>query len=241
MKNAIIAGTAIYDIPGVNLKEEIIKTPYGKTTVFQGTDEYENLVFLPRHGIKHSTPPHNINYKANIKALEMIGTNNILAAYAVGSFNRKIKPLDLVLLSDFIDMTNGRPKTFYEGDGGNVEHTEMSMPYSEKLRSKLLDSCNKNKLPIHEKGVYVCTNGPRFETPAEIRMYGMAGADVVGMTGVPEVVLANELNIPFAALAFSINWAAGVEKTITVVEEGVEQVKQAIIKLFMQTFSSLEN
>lgn len=236
MRVAIIAGTGIYDIPGVELKKQLVETPYGQALVHLGQGSADHLVFLARHGPEHHTPPHKINYKANIKALQLLGVEKILAAFAVGSINPNIPPGGLVVLDDFLDFSSGRPLSFFDGGDSGVAHTEMSQPYCPALRAQLLNLAPEFDLKLHPRSVYVCTNGPRFETPAEIRMHGKLGGDVVGMTGVPEVTLARELNMHYAAVALSINWAAGVKPgAIEIVREGIAELRAKLLSLFIET------
>jgi len=235
MRVAIIAGTGIYDIPGITLKEQIVETPYGQALVHLGQGNADQLVFLTRHGPEHHTPPHRINYRANIKALQMLGVEKILATFAVGSISPDIPPGGLAALDDFLDFSSGRPLSFFDGGDSGLAHTELSQPYCPALRARLLNLAPEFGLKLHPRSVYVCTNGPRFETPAEIRMYGKFGGDVVGMTGVPEVTLARELNMHYAAAALSINWAAGVKPgAIEIVREGIGETRAQLLALFIE-------
>jgi 5'-methylthioadenosine phosphorylase len=235
MSVGIIAGTAIYNIPSIEMEERTILTAYGEATVLLGKGENRDLVFLPRHGPKHTTPPHKVNYRANIQALVDLGVKQVLAAYAVGSINRNIPPLGLVAVDDFLDFTKDRESTFFDGAGSPVKHIDMSTPFCPVLRSALLENAARMGLFIHPSGTYVCTNGPRLETPAEIRMYDKLGGDVVGMTAVPELVLAKERGLPFAAVCFSVNWAAGIEKDIQFVESGLNELSNRLLDLFIHT------
>lgn len=240
MESAIITGTGIYAIPGFELEQKQIDTPYGLAQVNIARKDGFELVYLARHGLDHTTPPHNINYRANLKALEMMGVKRVLATYAVGSINRQIPPMGLALLSDFLDFTNNRPLTFYEGGKSGLAHTSMDAPYCPAMRRKILELAARINLPIHPEAVYVATNGPRFETPAEIRMYGKLGGDVVGMTGVPEVVLARELNMHYAAIAYSINWAAGLETEMEFVSEKMQEIRQKLASLLVETLQAID-
>jgi 5'-methylthioadenosine phosphorylase len=235
MNVAIIAGTDIYSIPGLSLHPHTVATPYGQVQLFRAEKPHENLIFLPRHGPQHTMPPHRINYRANMKALAMLGVKSALAAYAVGSINPQITPRGLVALDDFLDFTTGRISTFFDGDDAGVAHTIMSPPYCPTLRQRLLEAAPAFNLDIRPTGVYICTNGPRFETPGEIRAYAQLGGDVVGMTGAQEATLARELGIHFAAVAISINWAAGVEPTLKIVSAGMEATRSALLSLFIHT------
>ncbi len=240
MPVAIIAGTAIYEIPGTILHEEIVETPYGAARVFRGQDEAEDLIFLARHGITHDTPPHKVNYRANIKALEILGAKRVLAANAVGSINRQIPPLGLALVTDFLDFTSNRESTFFDGGESGVKHVDMSITYCPGLNKRLLELTPGFDLELRPESVYVSTNGPRLESPAEIRMYEKLGGDVVGMTGIPEATLARELGLCYAAVAFSVNWAAGIEETIQFVgsSEDFDDLKANLLALFIETLKT---
>ena len=240
MVSAIITGTGIYEIPGFEFVQKQVDTPYGPAQVYMGQKDGFDLIFLARHGLDHTTPPHKINYRANIKALQMLGVKRVLATYAVGSINREILPMGLALLSDFLDFTNNRPLSFFDGGETGLAHTSMDVPYCPALGRKILELAPSFDLQIRSKAVYVATNGPRFETPAEIRMYDKLGGDLVGMTGVPEVVLARELNIHYAAVAFSINWAAGLQENLEFVSGAITEVQQKLVSLLVQTLQELE-
>jgi 5'-methylthioadenosine phosphorylase len=235
MESAIIAGTGIYEIPGFEFEERQVETPYGPAHVNIGRRDGFDLVFLGRHGLDHSIPPHKINYRANIKALQILGVKRILATCAVGSINREIPPQGLALLTDFLDFTSDRPRSFFDGGKSGLAHVNMDAPYCPGMGQKILEFAPAFDLKIHPRAVYVSTNGPRFETPAEIRMYDRLGGDVVGMTGVPEVVLARELNIHYAAVAYSINWAAGLEEKMGFVSGEMAEIRQRLTSLLVKT------
>ncbi len=240
MPAAIIAGTLVYEIHGMDLQEKIITTSYGEAVVYELKGARSDVLFLPRHGLKHDTPPHKINYRANLKALEQCGVKRILAVNAVGSINKEIAPLDLAVLSDFLDFTSNRESTFFDGGKLGVKHVDVSSPYCPYLRQTLLNVADEMKIPIHSEAVYACTNGPRLETPAEIRMYDQLGGDVVGMTGIPEAVLAKELEICYAAVAFSINWAAGFQESVefTTDTDGLQKMKINLLDLLLGVIAS---
>jgi 5'-methylthioadenosine phosphorylase len=240
MESAIITGTGIYEIPGFELEQKRMDTPYGSALVNIGRKDGFDLIFMARHGLDHTTPPHNINYRANIKALQMLGVKRVLATYAVGSINREIPPMGLALLSDFLDFTNNRPLSFFDGGKTGLAHTSMNVPYCPAMGQKILELAPSFNLQIRSKFVYVATNGPRFETPAEIRMYDKLGGDVVGMTGVPEVVLARELNMHYAAVAYSINWAAGLEENLEFVSGNMAEIRQKLASLLVRTLQELK-
>ena len=235
MPVAIIAGTAIYNLPSIAMEEKILQTAYGEALVLLGQGADQDLVFMPRHGPQHTTPPHKVNYRANIQALVDLGVRHVLAAYAVGSINRQIPPLGLVVLDDFLDFTSGREATFFDGGVNQVRHIDMSEPFCPQLRAKLLGKAGELGLTIAPTGTYVCTNGPRLESPAEIRMFEKLGGDVVGMTAVPELVLAKESELCFAAVGFSVNWAAGIEQKVQFVQHGLSDLSARLLDLFIQT------
>ena len=211
MTLAIIGGTGLEDLAGslVNKQQKMVATPYGEAPVTSGELGGSAVLFQPRHGETHATAPHNINYRANIQALQDAGATHIMAAAAVGSMQNEIKPGDFVVVDQFIDFTKNRAGT-YSGDGQPLYHTDMTEPYDSELRRLIMAAADAKGLPLHRGGTYVCTEGPRFETAAEIRMFQTLGGHVVGMTAVPEVVLAAELGIPYAALCVVTNYAAGM-------------------------------
>lgn len=232
MPQAIIGGTGFDQLSDVALEQMTVETPYGDVPLYVGRGEAAGLIFLPRHGPEHQMPPHSINYRANLMALHQLEVDRALATFAVGSLHREIPPGALVVVDQFLDFTQGRAGTFFDGEESGVVHTVMDRPYCPALREQLLAQAAANGLEVIPRGAYACTDGPRFETPAEVRMLAQLGGDVVGMTGVPEAPLARELGIHYAAVAISINWGAGLEKELTIVR-GLEAKRKAIIKLFI--------
>jgi 5'-methylthioadenosine phosphorylase len=235
MENAIITGTGIYQIPGFSFEQRVVETPYGQALVYVGQKDGFELAFLARHGVDHTTPPHKINYRANLKALKMLGVKRILATNAVGSIKREIPPMVLAVLTDFLDFTNGREFTYYDGGKSGLAHTNMDAVYCPALNAALRIFGPQFGLNLYPSAVYVATNGPRFETPAEIRMYARMGGDVVGMTGVPEATLAHELQMHYAAVAYSINWAAGLEEKMEFVSSKMADVRARLVDLLVRT------
>ena len=212
MHYALIGGTGVEKLVLTDKSAIRVDTPYGPVNMEAGRLGNVDMVFLRRHGQNHTVPPHAINYRGNIWALKEIGVKKILATGAVGSIVSEFKTGDLVLVDQFLDFTKNRPLTFYEGGEHGVLHVDVSEPYCPALRQEILVGAEKLGLKIHHGGVYVCTEGPRFETPAEIRMFRMLGGQVVGMTGVPEVVLARELGLCYASIALITNQAAGISE-----------------------------
>lgn len=219
MKVAILGGTGVYSIDGIETVEEFVETVYGEVIVKKGTGKWKDLYFISRHGSDHTIPPHKINYRANIKALTILGIERVFAIYAVGSITDKIFPGKFGIVTQFIDVTQGRINTFYEGGKTGLKHTPMDVPYCMDLRGKILAASKKRGFSMAKSGTYVCTNGPRFETPAEIKMYKIFGADYVGMTGATETALAREAGIHLAAVSYSINWAAGIKEDLEFISD----------------------
>ena len=206
----IIAGTGYYDLPGLLRREErAVDTRYGPASVLTGLWHSTPVAFVPRHGGDHSIPPSAINYRANIRALTDLGVEAIFAVNVVGSMIPESGPGAFVLVDDFLEFMTGRECTFFDAPG-EVRHTDVTEAYDPALRSVLGRAAAMEGIDLGSGATYVCTNGPRFETPAEIRMYTAMGGGVVGMTGYPEVVLACEAAIPYAAVAVVSNVAAGM-------------------------------
>jgi 5'-methylthioadenosine phosphorylase len=209
----------------------VILTPYGDALVRIGTYNGESVAFQARHGTKHSVPPHLINYRANIYALKLLGVERIIATTAVGSLNQEMKPGDFVLVDQFLDFTKGRMGTFFDGGELGVVHTDVTEPYCPECRAVLATAAKESGITAHVGGCYVCTEGPRFETPAEIRMFAMLGGDLVGMTNVPEVVLAREAGICYATVSMVTNFGAGISPTALTHEEVLQVMADNAEKL----------
>jgi len=220
---AIIGGTGQEKL--LNYSEQIVNgTPYGLAPpIFLGEVDGKTVAFMPRHGVHHGVPPHKVNYRANVYALHQIGVQRILATNAIGAINRDIKPSDLVVPHDLVDFTKSRQSTFYDGEP--VTHVDVSQLFCPEIRSVLIKTAKRICERVVDRAVLVCTEGPRLETPAEIRMFGRMGCDVVGMTALPEAVLARELEMCYATVCFVTNMAAGIQKRLTA-EELAEVAKR---------------
>lgn len=229
---AIIGGSGFYE-PGLftDAREESVPTPYGKVEFIIGKLGETELAFLPRHGKEHSVLPHQLNYRANIRGLKELGVNRVITTTAVGSMNERFTPGSLVLIDQFMDFTKQRAVTFYESGDAHQAHIDMTEPFCPEIRSSLMAAAQKNGINVFEGGCYVCTEGPRFETPAEIRAFKMLGGDVAGMTAVPEVVLARELGICYANISIITNWAAGINSQRLSHSEVVEVMHENQAKL----------
>ncbi|OYT50535.1 S-methyl-5'-thioadenosine phosphorylase [Candidatus Bathyarchaeota archaeon ex4484_135] len=215
-KIAIIGGTGFEEVLE-GAREIRVGTPYGfPPKLIVGEVSGREVVLLARHGPGHEFPPHKVNYRANIWALKALGVERILATNAVGAINLDIKPGDIVIPHDIIDFTRSRDQTFYEGP--EVVHIDVTEPFCPELRSVLVEVARSKHPRVHDKGVIACTEGPRFETPAEIRALRVLGADLVGMTISPEAFLARELEMCYASICFVSNMAAGVQDRLTATE-----------------------
>ena len=208
----VIGGTGLQNIDALNIiRESFIDTPYGKPSdkVVVGKLKNRDVVFLPRHGNEHTVPPHLINYRANIYALNSLGIEAIFAVATVGSIPNLIKPGSIVIPHQIIDYTYGREHTYFDGITKPVSHIDFTNPYNSKLRKLLCANTFLEDINFVKEGIYAAVQGPRLETAAEIDRYEKDGATIVGMTGMPEASLAKEIDIPYAAICPVANFAAG--------------------------------
>ncbi|RJS76578.1 S-methyl-5'-thioadenosine phosphorylase [Candidatus Bathyarchaeota archaeon] len=239
VNTAIIGGTGFESL-FEEAKKIHVGTPYGIPPPIQiGVANSVKIAFLPRHGYTHAVPPHKVNYRANIYALHKIGVERVLATNAVGAINLKFKPGDIAVPHDLVDLTKNRPSTFY--DEAAVVHIDFTEPYCPQIRKALIQKAKENTPNVWERAVYVCTEGPRFETPAEIRMFRTLGFDIVGMTGAPEATLARELGMCYASLCFVSNMAAGITKKLSAREitETSKLIMPKIRKILIEAVSYL--
>lgn len=239
MPIAIIGGSGLDDPKLLkDAKEKEIETPYGETSskLTFGEIEGKEVVILARHSKDHSIYPTGINFRANIWALKEAGCKTILATTAVGSLKEEIKPGDLVFPDQFIDFTKLRHLTFFHD---KVVHTPMADPFDQDLRKLLIGCAKKLGFSFHEKGTVVTIEGPRFSTRAESHMFRQWGADIINMSSVPEVVLANELGIKYQAIAMSTDYdcwkeneePVTFEMVMKVMKENAEKVKKLLLEV----------
>lgn len=239
MKFGIIGGTGVYELGGIDTRKKEVETQYGPSIVYLGQGENKDIVFLTRHGIDHSIPPHKINYRANIAALKKLGVERVMATYGVGSLNKMIKPGDMVVLDQFIDFSQHRTNSFFQGKEYGLGHTDLTHPYCTTLREIVIDISQKKGFDVLPNGTYFCFNGPRFETAAEIRMFAQLGGDVVGMTGATETALAREAGLHFCAVAYSINYGAGLmSDKIKFERKGLSTKTDELIGIFISVLQS---
>jgi 5'-methylthioadenosine phosphorylase len=188
-----------------------MRTPYGEPSgpMTFGTLNQNEVMFLARHGYGHTIPPHEVNYRANLWAMREQGASRVISVASVGGIRADLVPGGLIVPDQIIDYTHGRDSTFFDGKDRPVTHIDFTKPYSEKLRQHLLAAARRAKEPCFDGGVYAVTQGPRLDTAAEINRLERDGADMVGMTGMPEASLAKELGLDYAILAVVANYAAG--------------------------------
>jgi 5'-methylthioadenosine phosphorylase len=233
----IIGGSGLYDVEGLRkVKECSIKTPFGapSDTVLLGEMDGIRIAFLSRHGRGHLVNPSEINYRANIYALKSLGVRRVISVSAVGSMKESIKPGDVVLPDQFIDLTKRQVSTFFEG--GIVAHVAFGDPVCASLGTALLDAARTVGATVHRGGVYLCIEGPQFSTKGESRLYRQWGASVIGMTNLPEAKLAREAELCYATVALVTDYdcwheteqAVTVESILTTLRQNVTLAKQLL-------------
>ncbi len=208
----IIGGSGLAKLVGLeNVRREIMRTRWGQPSSALSFGELGGapVVFMARHGYGHTIAPQDINYRANIASLKQAGVSAIVAVASVGGIRADLPPGTLAVPDQLIDYTTGRANTYYSGPDQPVVHIDFTQPYDVAVRQRLIAAAAAAEAAMLDGGCYGCTPGPRLETAAEIRRLERDGCDMVGMTGMPEAVLARELEIPYAALAVVANWAAG--------------------------------
>ncbi|MCQ4406976.1 MAG: S-methyl-5'-thioadenosine phosphorylase, partial [Sulfolobaceae archaeon] len=235
----IIGGSGLYD-PGIikDAREVKVYTPYGEPSdyIIVGKVEGRSVAFLPRHGRGHRIPPHKINYRANVWAMKELGVKFLISVSAVGSLRLDYKPGDFVVPDQFIDMTKKRDYTFF--DGPVVAHVSMAEPFCESLRRVIVSASKDLNITTHDRGTYICIEGPRFSTRAESRVWKeVFKADIIGMTLVPEVNLACEAQLCYATIAMVTDYDVFAEIPVTaeevtrVMAENTEKVKRLLYEV----------
>lgn len=228
MTLAIIGGSGLTQLASLDgTHRKAIRTPYGEPSgaLTFGRLRDREVVFLARHGYGHTIPPHEVNYRANIWALRESGATEIVSVASVGGIRSDIGPGMLVVPHQVIDYTWGRRSTFFEGGDVPVTHVDFTQPYAEPVRRKILAAARACGEAVLDGSVYAATQGPRLETAAEIDRLERDGAEVVGMTGMPEAVLAREIDLAYATIAVVVNHAAGRGESAGGIRlEGIEQM-----------------
>jgi 5'-deoxy-5'-methylthioadenosine phosphorylase len=245
---AIIGGSGLTTLSSLDVsRREVVRTPYGEPSgaVVFGQIGGKPAMFLPRHGYGHTIPPHVVNYRANLWALHHHKATGIISVASVGGIRVDLQPGDIVIPDQIIDYTWGRKATFFDGNGTPVTHVDFTEPYDQALRCRIGEAGRALGIAMKEGGVYAATQGPRLETAAEIDRLERDGADLVGMTGMPEAVLARELGLPYAAISVVANHAAGrgssangihFESLELVLQEAMGRVR-AVIETLVATAS----
>jgi 5'-methylthioinosine phosphorylase len=243
---AIIGGSGLTKLANLEVgRRKVARTPYGEPSgaVTFGRIGSKEILFLARHGYGHTIAPHEVNYRANLWALKQAGADAVVSVASVGGIRNDIWPGTIVLPHQVIDYTWGRASTFFEGPGTPVNHIDFTEPYSRALRERVLRAAAACGERVTDGGVYAATQGPRLETAAEINRLERDGADIVGMTGMPEAALAREIGLEYAAIAVVANYAAGrgdseravpLDKIEAVLEEAMGRVRRIIEKLCEQ-------
>jgi 5'-methylthioinosine phosphorylase len=243
---AIIGGSGLTKLANLEVgKRKLARTPYGDPSgaITYGRIGEREILFLARHGYGHTIAPHEVNYRANLWALKHAGADSVVSVASVGGIRNDIWPGTLVLPHQIIDYTWGRTSTFFEGPGSPVNHIDFTEPYSRSLRATILAAAAACGERVTDGGVYAATQGPRLETAAEINRLEGDGADLVGMTGMPEAALARELGLEYAAIAVVANYAAGrgdseqavpLDKIEAILDEAMGRVRCIIEKLCEQ-------
>jgi len=242
---AIIGGSGLTNLETFQIThQEIVTTPFGEPSgpIVHGLLGNNNILFIARHGTEHFIPPHQINYRANIWALHHCGAKHIIGVAAVGGICHNMSPQTIIIPDQIIDYTHGRSNTFFERGYAKVTHVDFSYPYCEELRQKLIHTATVINQTIVNKGTYGATQGPRLETVAEIKRMEHDGCDIVGMTGMPEAVLARELGICYACCALVVNWAAGKSDGIVEMTEIEHHLHQGMshIRHLLSKFDSIK-
>jgi 5'-methylthioinosine phosphorylase len=238
---AIIGGSGLTKLKNLRItRREVIRTPYGEPSapmVF-GQLGGQEAVFLPRHGAGHTIPPHEVNYRANIWAIKQTGVDKVIAVNAVGGISPDyLASGTLVIPDQVIDYTYGRAHTFFGSEQKKVTHVDFTDPYCEDLRQTVIQAAAGAKMKVVGRGTYGATQGPRFESAAEIRRMERDGADIVGMTGMPEAGLARELELCYASISLVVNPAAGKARdaiSIREIEKNLESGMASVRSLLEQ-------
>jgi 5'-methylthioadenosine phosphorylase len=240
---AIIGGSGLTTLSNLDVSHrEVVRTPYGEPSgaVVFGQICGQPAMFLPRHGYGHTIAPHMVNYRANLWALNYHKATGIISVASVGGIRSDLQPGEIVVPNQIIDYTWGRKSTYFEGNGTPVTHVDFTEPYDRDLCRRIVEAAAALGIEIKVGGVYAATQGPRLESAAEINRFERDGADLVGMTGMPEAVLARELGLPYAAINVVANHAAGRGSSANgihfdslehVLQQAMGQVKAIIEKL----------
>jgi len=236
----IVGGSGLTSIRELEIvSQRIVRTPFGEASapVIVGRLSGQRVAFLARHGQGHTIPPHQINYRANIYALAEVGVRSVVAVAAVGGIGDAFGSGQIAIPDQIIDYTHSRNSTYFDGNTNGVTHVDFSYPYSESIRQEIIQSATRLGLDVRTQATYAATQGPRFETAAEIDRIDRDGGHVVGMTGMPEAVLAREMELEYATIALVVNPAAGraseeisLEAIMQELEDGMTVVRGLLVE-----------
>jgi 5'-methylthioadenosine phosphorylase len=236
----IIGGSGLYELSALAATDEVtVETPYGPPSdvVVRGRVGDTTLLFLPRHGRGHGVPPGAINYRANVCAMKKLGATHLVSVSAVGSMKEEIRPGDLVIVDQFIDLTKRRISSFFES--GIAAHVGLADPVCPLLAEATARAAAKAGARFHHGGTYVCIEGPQFSTRAESRIYRSWGVSVIGMTNMPEAKLAREAELPYATIAVATDYDCWhearedvtVDAVIAVLGKSLDVVRRVLAEL----------
>jgi 5'-methylthioadenosine phosphorylase len=240
IKIGIIGGSGLDDPQILKLSEKKkVETPYGKpsSTLTCGKIDGIDVILIARHGKRHQHPPTQVNYRANIYALKEQGVTHIIATTACGSLKEEIGRGHFVIIDQFIDFTKFRRNTFFDSFEDGIQHPPMAEPFDKQLREALYQTAIEQGNPVHKTGTVITVEGPRFSTKAESKMFRMWGADIINMSIATEAILANEMKIPYAAIAMATDYdcwkedenPVSWEEVLKVFQENAEKVKKILI------------
>lgn len=244
MRWGIIGGSGVYRLTqGQGFERHTVVTHYGEVKCFVGKWAGREVVFVPRHGEGHTIPPHRINYRANVLAMRRLGVEAVLATAASGSLRSDLIPGTLVVPDQLLDLALQRPRTFFDGDGAPVVHVDLTSPFCPTLRWALKQVAEALGITLMDGGCYVCGEGPRYETSAEVRALAQLGGDVVGMTAGTEAALFREAEICYAIVAIVTNWGAGISPqplSHSEVTAMMEQRLPILLQLFERVIATFD-
>ena len=237
---AVIGGSGLYALSGLAASDEIsVDTPYGAPSdkIVRGQLGSTTMLFLPRHGRGHKIPPSAINYRANVCALKKLGATHLVSVSAVGSMKESIRPGQLVIVDQFIDLTKRRIGTFF--DEGVAAHVSMADPVCPLLAAAAVSAGERAGAQVHRGGTYLCIEGPQFSTRAESHLYRSWGVSVIGMTNMPEAKLAREAELPYATIAVATDYDCwhqtnedvSVDAVLTVLRQSLETTQRLLLEL----------
>jgi 5'-methylthioadenosine phosphorylase len=245
---AVIGGSGLYSIPGLkDITEKKVATPFGEPSspVILGTLAGRRVAFLARHGVGHTIPPHQVNYRANIYALKSLGVRFVAAVSACGSLREDYAPGNVVIPDQLFDFTHLRPRSFFD-DPGLVTHISVAEPFCNEFGKQLFKACKSAKAKVHDGGSYITVEGPRFSTRAESNSYRSWGHSIIGMTTSPEAFLAREAELCYAVMAHVTDYdvwhiePVNVEMVMSTMQKNLKLAQEAIRNLSAKLDSKQE-